>query len=397
MRLKNGEKRRKLGGEMILKRFDDTVVVYREERIVYAEFLKPHRVISTCRVSGGIHDDMLYMYNHQSCEPANHHSMSHSIAARSPQGDKEMICGLHDLPHEKCVTLGTAANMRNAVFREASFKDLSVLAVCTGGVEGNAGRVGDPATVFEENGRFHQVGDIKPVLHGTINTMLFINRELTEGAMVRSIMTSTEAKSAVLQELAVGSKYSSGLATGTGTDQIGVACVMNTGTPLASAGKHSMLGELIGKAVHAAIKGTLALQNDLTPETQRSCLNHMIRFGLTRESMIERIQSRLNSEDADLFRDNFSVIDKDPLVVASVVSLIHLRDKIVWGILPESCIPEIFNHQGAYIAASVSGKYKRITYYMEKIKVLEPELERETFTNFINDLIAMGFEEKWVK
>ena len=70
MRLKNGEKRRKLGGEMILKRFDDTVVVYREERIVYAEFLKPHRVISTCRVSGGIHDDMLYMYNHQSCEPA---------------------------------------------------------------------------------------------------------------------------------------------------------------------------------------------------------------------------------------------------------------------------------------------------------------------------------------
>ena len=69
----------------------------------------------------------------------------------------------------------------------------------------------------------------------------------------------------------------------------------------------------------------------------------------------------------------------------------YYGDKIVWGILPESCIPEIFNHQGAYIAASVSGKYKRITYYMEKIKVLEPELERETFTNFINDLIAMGF------
>jgi len=381
---------------MVLKRFNESLVIHRKDRIVYAEFLKPHKVISTCRTTGGIHDDMEFMYNHQSCEPANHHSMGHKIAAQNPQGYKEMICDLHDLPHEKCVTLGTAANMRYAVYKEASFNDLSVLAVCTGGVEGNAGRAGDPASMYEEDGKFNQVGDIKPVLHGTINTMLFVNKELTDGAMVRTVMTATEAKSAVLQELAVGSKYSSGLATGTGTDQIGVACSMGTGTPLASAGKHSMLGELIGKAVHAAIKSTLALQNDLTPETQRSCLNHMTRFGLTKESMIARVQSHLSSDNAELFSHNFTQVEKDPLVVASVVSLIHLRDKIVWGILPESCVHEIFNHQGAYIVASVSGKYEKICSYMEKIKVIDPELEGEAFTNFINDLIAMGFEEKWV-
>ena len=50
--------------------------------------------------------------------------------------------------------------------------------------------------------------------------MLPVNQELTEGAMVRVIITATEAKTAASNELSVGSRYSDDLATGTCTDQI---------------------------------------------------------------------------------------------------------------------------------------------------------------------------------
>ena len=75
------------------------------------------------------------------------------------------------------------------------------------------------------------------MLSGTINTILCINKELTHGAMVRSVMMATEAKTAALQEL--NSCYSNGFATGTGTDQIAVACTLTEKSPLTSAGKHS--------------------------------------------------------------------------------------------------------------------------------------------------------------
>ena len=159
--------------------------------------------------------------------------------------------------------------MRYAVTKQANFRDLLVVAVCTGGVETNAGRAGDPATVYERDGTYERVSG-EQAHHGTINTMLFINRELTPAALVNTVMTATEAKTAALQELDVNSRYSQGLATGTGTDQIGVAAQLEKGVPLTSAGKHTVLGELIGKTVSGAVKATLALQDSL-PRTPAVC------------------------------------------------------------------------------------------------------------------------------
>lgn len=249
---------------MLLGKFYDGLEIHREEKIVYARFLVPHRVISTCMAAGGLRDDLTYLYNHQSCEPAGHHRSMHRQITRRPDVYRRLVSTQHGLPHEECATLGTAANMRYAVIQRQEFRELQVIAVCTVGVETNAGRMGDPA-VYEVDGTYERIGVQEAVAHGTINTLLFINRELTPGAMIRCVMTATEAKTAALQELAVNSRYSDGLATGTGTDQIGVACRLATGIPLTEAGKHSVLGELIGKTVHDAICGTLALQNELTP------------------------------------------------------------------------------------------------------------------------------------
>jgi hypothetical protein len=57
---------------MLLDTHYDGVKLYREEKIVYARFPAPHRVISTCPVAGGLRDDLTFLYNHQSCEPNRH-------------------------------------------------------------------------------------------------------------------------------------------------------------------------------------------------------------------------------------------------------------------------------------------------------------------------------------
>jgi adenosylcobinamide amidohydrolase len=159
--------------------------------------------------------------NHQSCEPVGHNRTVHRLISRDPGAYRQVVSSGYGLPHEQCATLGTAANMRYASIKHAVFRDLEVVAVCTGGVETNAGRAGDPASVFEYCGFHERVGSHELVTHRTINTLLFINRELTAGAMVSTVVTTTEAKTAALQELAVNSRYSDGLATGIGTDRQG--------------------------------------------------------------------------------------------------------------------------------------------------------------------------------
>ena len=176
---------------MLLATFHNAVELHREDKMLYARFLVPHTVLSTCRVAGGLREDLDYVYNHQSCEAAGGHCGHAALAMRDPLAYREAVAGRFGLPAESCATLGTAANMRNAAIAQESFRDLNVAAVCTGGVEGNAGRVGDPATVVETETGFERLpkqgdgGDVRaeetpPA--GTINTMLFISKPLIPGS-----------------------------------------------------------------------------------------------------------------------------------------------------------------------------------------------------------------------
>ncbi len=382
---------------LIIGRYYDGIEIHRDEKIIHVRFLLPHRVISTCRVDGGLRDDLESLYNHQACEPTGHHHESHKAMTSDPAAYRRLICERHTLPPEKSATLGTAANMNNAAVVSEKFRDSEVVAVCTGGVETNAGRIGDPASVYEKEGGFEKLNRDDIEGHGTINTMVFINHELTQGAMVRVVMTATEAKTAALQELVVPSRYSDGLATGTGTDQIGIASKLGTVAPLSGAGKHTKLGELIGRAVLQAIKKTLSLQNKLTPESRCFTLALLERFGLSMDSMSAGITTSLSENEAELFCKNFNAINSDPPTVAAVAAIVYLRDKIKWGILPETCMPEILGSYGAQIAAAVSGKYHRISYYRTLLAEERMEIGSEAFTGFIFKSFALGFKEKWSK
>jgi len=381
---------------VLLGSYYDGVELHREEKIVFARFLTPHRVISTCGVGGGLRDDLECIYNHQDCEPTGHHHGAHNLAIGDSATCREMVSGAHGLIAGRCATLGTAANMNCLAIASDRFRDLEVIAACTGGVESNAGRAGDPAFIYEWEGHFERTVDkaIAP-LRGTINTMLFISQELAPGAMVRTVMTATEAKTAVLQELSVGSRYSDGLATGTGTDGIAIAARLTGKKPLTWVGKHSKLGELVGRTVHDAIKRSLALQNSLTPLGQCSALVHIERFGAGRQSMIEGVDSFLSAEEGQLFRDNFVAIDRDPITVAAVVALVHLRDNLSWGIVPESCWREILFSYGAQLSMGVSGKVDRGLQYRTQLASEGHGTDNPSFFRLIYHAMAVGFRDKW--
>lgn len=227
--------------------------------------------------------------------------------------------------------------------------------------------------------------------------MLFINKPLTPGTLTRTIVTATEAKTAVLQELAVNSRYSDKLATGTGTDQIAVAALLNDEPPLTSAGKHVSLGELIGLAVYKAVKKTLALQNSLTPEGQCSIKIHLERFGLTRRTLLEKLSHSLQQDQAELLENNLTVIERDPVSVAAVAAMVHLKDKFTWGTLPPACWSEVMGSYAAMIACAVSGDYERLAIYREELAPLQAENTNKAFVEVVCRALARGFADKWEK
>lgn len=142
------------------------------------------------------------------------------------------------------ISVDTGVDVANSLAIETlSEGGITVTVLATAGVDHNALRAGT------DRGKFLETGT-----PGTINLIILTSHALTDGAMVRTVMTATEAKSAALQDLDVRSVRTPSVhATGTGTDQVVV--ISGSATPaLHNAGGHAKLGELIGKAVSLAVK-----------------------------------------------------------------------------------------------------------------------------------------------
>jgi adenosylcobinamide kinase/adenosylcobinamide-phosphate guanylyltransferase len=82
---------------------------------------------------------------------------------------------------------------------------------------------------------------------GTINLVVICHQPLTLGAMVEAVEIVTEAKVRALYEAGVKSVVSGLPATGTGTDCVAIACPLQ-GRKHRYCGKHTKLGELVGRA-----------------------------------------------------------------------------------------------------------------------------------------------------
>lgn len=157
----------------------------------------------------------------------------------------EVLADLN-LSRAEVAILSTGVDMDHCVVKTEAYQELRVSAFVTAGVESNAMRIGvDEAGGVEREGKFEQFG--------TINTILLTNARLSEGAMVRAIITVTEAKTIALQDMDIRSSYNPQLqATGTGTDNIII--VSGEGPDISYCGGHCKMGELMARAVTSATR-----------------------------------------------------------------------------------------------------------------------------------------------
>ncbi len=376
---------------MIIGVYYGDLEVHRIEKVVYGWMKSPHRVLSTCRANGGLREDITYLYNHQSCEPKGHSGIDLcAIAVNEPRRYHARISRLADIPDATSAGLGTAANMNNTAIAVESFRDLEVVAVSTAGVASNAARAGDPAAYWQSDSGCEPI-DLDGAPQGTINTMLFISEELTPGALVSAATVMTEAKAGLLQELSVPSRYSPRIATGTGTDQIGIACRMGTSVTHTDANKHSKLGELIALAIERSLREALNLQGGVTVDSCRSCIRILERFGETADSMRAGVKAYLPDDAFALFESNFLSVNHDPLAVAATQAWAHLRDQIDWGVLPAGCSREILARSASAVALAVSGKPMAAEALLESMV----DYEKRSPVEVLYWAFATGFKLKW--
>jgi adenosylcobinamide hydrolase len=302
----------KTGSGIIFSIFDDCII---------GELPINCNTLTTSVLNGGYKENLEVVFNHQL--------------------DQKLIDELEDQPipnymYKKAKNLGfnpekvsgllTAANINNYAVSKKSFKDLDVTAIVTGGVTCNAGTAGDEASFYEEDGKF-----ITKI--GTINTILIIEAHLDECTLTKAMMTAVEAKAAALQRLMIPSKYSTEIATGTGTDGIILISNMNSKTKLANASKHSKLGELIGTSIIEATQKALSNESNITPESQLDMIVRMERFGITETSYLNTVNKPEKLQNLSIkYLKQFS---KDPVVVAAVAAVLHIEDEIRWKLIPE--------------------------------------------------------------
>ncbi len=94
---------------------------------------------------------------------------------------------------------------------------------------------------------------------GTINIIVLIDGNPTESCMVAALITATEAKSAVMRDFDVRSRYTGDSATGSITDSVTVASTCR-GKSFSLAGPASKLGKMIGSCARRAVTEALLKQ-----------------------------------------------------------------------------------------------------------------------------------------
>lgn len=300
--------------------------VYRYYKSIVIEFAGPRQVLSTSVHNGGIQRQLQAVFN-QDCNPGA--GLACTLKAPTYEEHLRIIAAELGLDPARSSGMSTAASMDNVAIEAATYRELTVTALVTAGIDVNGGRVGDVA--------HHYLPIDKDTLRkpGTINMIVVIDADLPPGTLAKALITCTEAKVAALQELLAGSNYSQGVATGSGTDSVMV--VSNPSSPLylEDAGQHGKLGELLGKTVKQALKTALYRQTGLDAARQHHVLERLRRFQITQEScwlLYCQTQEETTVSKACFLAALEQVARKEEWVVQTSL-YVHLLDQVDWGLL----------------------------------------------------------------
>ena len=328
--------------------------VHRFDRSLLVSFGGKRKVLSTAPYQGGYRTDLDAVLNHD-----GNYGRGCLVEMKADTYRDHMRLTMKEigLPEGKTAGLETAAQMENASIVTESYRDLAVTAITTAGIEASGGRVGDPAVWYEESekkglgkekkdsGPSHCGQGSQSIKPGTINTILCIDADLYEGALVRALVTAAEAKAAALQELLAPSVNSHGIATGSGTDGIIVIANIESELFLTDAGKFSKLGELIGRTVKKSVKEALFLQNGMNSVSQHSIVKRLSRFGLSEAGLYQKLIREYGKDlmPRHQFSDRLFSLDSTGNMVGLVSCIAHLLDQYDWGLLKEEEVAETVN------------------------------------------------------
>jgi adenosylcobinamide kinase/adenosylcobinamide-phosphate guanylyltransferase len=210
------------------------------ERTLVVTFPTLYRVLSWAPLSGGLVEARTII---------NQQVRTDEYPAEEPAAFLRAVVQRLNL-QSPVVGLMTGVKMERLVHCVVHHHPVTIECFATVGLS-NTLAVGDPATYDESP--------------GTINLIVVVNQPLTAGSLIETVSIVTEAKVRALYAAGVTSTVSDTLATGTGTDCVAIACPI--GEPVYRyCGKHTRLGELLGRVVGEAMAEGLRRAGEAEPE-----------------------------------------------------------------------------------------------------------------------------------
>ncbi|WP_280770270.1 adenosylcobinamide amidohydrolase [Salipaludibacillus daqingensis] len=212
------------------KELNESFKLEQNEGFIHLEFDEPLRTISNSVIGEGI------QWLKHFC---NFH-VNKNYDGGDPIDDMENWMSNWGIPTELSAGMMTAVQLEDMVLVNKTEHGMQLVVMVTAGV-GNA--VDITSSGMDE--RINQIG--------TINTMVFIDAHLTDGALVNACTSATEAKTKALHDLGVKDPFTNTHATGTSTDSILIG-VTQRGEKTPYAGSGTVVGKAIGNAVYEATK-----------------------------------------------------------------------------------------------------------------------------------------------
>lgn len=339
--------------ELLLKTSDDDEILKNSDTIL-VKFGPKRNGIVTSWLNGGYDEDLSAVFNHQLSQE--------NIDKYGDGGILDFLNDLSsnfsndlDLRSDRLSGLITSADMGHYSIACEKYRDIEVIAITTAGARVNAVSAGDIASYYEINADYRydleedknnvQDKNQNPNKPGTINTIILINTKLDESSLLLAEMIAVEAKAVALRELMVSSNYSNEVATGTGTDGIAIFSNLESENFTDNVSKHAKIGELIGKAVIASIKESLAKLQWLTPTYQLNALVRLDRYQYDLDDFYDNyLQNYVKMDDENDKREfviSLIEVSKNPELVADVSLIIHLLDQYRSGLLSKKTVLKV--------------------------------------------------------
>jgi adenosylcobinamide amidohydrolase len=223
------------------------------------------------------------------------------------------------LPEGKVVGLLTAAKMKNVTTATRKYGKTTVTLFVTGG-KTVAVTAGEPAASKNVE------------MHGTINIILLVDGNMTDGCMVEAHKTITEAKTVALRELDLRSQFSGDLATGTLTDTVAVACTKR-GKVISFAGTFTLIGELIAQCVRQCVKEAICKQEAFAAD--RPLTERLKERGVEVESILSlQENSSAGSVGRERLKKEVERLFADEKVASLVLASLRFDDDLEKGLIP---------------------------------------------------------------